>query len=158
MPEKYKFFLLKYNGGRTIKTKFRNSVNVRLLYPLKSENGYDLLTIINYENTEKIIDLGFFPIGETEFGDYICIRIQDDNSIWLITHDKYEKNKKLTDSFEEFVNECNSEKIEHVSTMEERWERVRKAGNEDKITPEIVQAWQREIDRLSNIKQEEVLL
>ena len=94
LPEKYKFFLLKYNGGRTIKTKFKNSVNVRLLYPLKSENGYDLLTIINYENTEKIIDLGFFPIGETEFGDYICIRIQDDNSIWLIMHDKYEKNKK----------------------------------------------------------------
>ena len=160
LPESYKKFLLKYNGGDTYETSFK-SIEISNMFGLNTGDIYDLNTIIQYELPERLaIEHDLLNICDSILGDCICIRINNpnDDSVWLKYHDRPSKPKKLADSFKEFIQKCKSEKIGHISTIEERWDRVTKAGNKDKITPRMVEGWQKEIDYLSSLIQEEVII
>ncbi len=161
LPESYKKFLLKYNGGETYKTELRNIIYITHMFGLNTGDIYDLNTIIQYELPERLaIEHDLLNICDSILGDCICIRINNpnDDSVWLKYHDRPSKPKKLADSFKEFIQKCKSEKIGHISTIEERWEHARKNGLEHKVTPNLVKFWERDIIEMSNLKQEEVII
>lgn len=161
LPESYKKFLLKYNGGETYKTEFGNITDIKYMYGINTNDIYDLSNNLKYEIPETLLEkYNLLNIADNVLGDHICIRINDpnDDSVWFKYHDSPTKPKKIADSFIEFIQKCKSEEIGHIRTIEERWEYVKKNGVEHKITPSIVKVWQKEIDRLSNLNQEEVII
>ena len=161
LPESYRKFLLKYNGGETYKTECGRITDIRYMFGLNTNDMYDLNNNLKYEIPERLAqEHDLLNIADNILGDYICIKINDpnDDSVWFKYHDKPTKPKKLADSFIEFIQKCKSEEIGHIRTIEERWEHVKKNGVEHKITPNIVKVWQKEINRLSNLKQEEVII
>lgn len=160
LPESYKKFLLRYNGGETYETTF-NRIEISNIYGINTNDMYDLSNNLKYEIPETLLEkYNLLNIADSILGDYICIRINDpnDDSVWFKYHDKPTKPKKLADSFIEFIQKCKSKKIGHIPSIEERWDRVTKAGNKDKITQRIVIGWQKEIDYLSSLNQEEVII
>lgn len=77
LPEKFKRFLLKWNGGSPEPS----------LFNISSEQGTSVLNMFNgigdmYDNLEKVIDIyefrlpdGFIPIGDDPAGNIICLGI-----------------------------------------------------------------------------------
>lgn len=75
LPEKYKAFLLQWNGGYTEPSLFK----------ISEEQGTSVVNVLNgigdmYDNLEKVIDLyegrlpkGFIPIGDDPGGNVICL-------------------------------------------------------------------------------------
>lgn len=58
----------------------------------------------------------------------------------------------------EFVAKCKSKRIGHISTIDERKERLFANGHGDKLSHAMLRGWQAEIDKYANIVQEEVEL
>lgn len=162
LPEEYKRFLLKYNGGETPDTKFRInkiSSDVRAFYGLGNANRYyNYQRLIDNMNIlEEYIKDDMLPIATTVFGDYITIRIgkEENGSVFFKYHDRGKKYIKLTDTLCEFVTKCKSEKIGHIRTIEERKQDMIAAGFGRRITEEKIKLWQAEIDKYAHIHQEE---
>lgn len=75
LPEKYKSFLLQWNGGYTEPSLFR----------ISEEQGASVVNVLNgigdmYDNLDKVIDIyeyrlpeGFIPIGDDPGGNVICL-------------------------------------------------------------------------------------
>lgn len=75
LPEKYKTFLLKWNGGYTEPS----------LFSISEEQGTSVVNVLNgignmYDNLDKVIDIyeyrlpeGFVPIGDDPGGNVICL-------------------------------------------------------------------------------------
>ncbi len=165
LPEEYKRFLLKYNGGMTPKTKFRiNKVSsdVRAFYGLgNADKYYNFQKLIDNMNIlQDYIEDSMLPIATTVSGDDITIGIgkEENGSIFFQYHDRGKKYIKLTDTLCEFVSKCKSEEIGHIDTIEERKQRLIANGVGRRITESLVAAWQAEIDKYANIHQEELEL
>ncbi len=161
LPDEYKSFLLKYNGGMTPKTKFRiNKVSseVRAFYGLGNadENNHFQKLIDNMNILSDFLSDGMLPIAATVFGDYITLGLSgDDNSgIFFRYHDRPKKYIKLTESLVEFADKCNSEKIGHIRTIEERKQSLTENGYAKNITDSLIEMWQAEIDEYADIIQE----
>ncbi len=162
LPEEYKKFLMKYNGGRTPKTKFKiNKVSsdVRGFYGLGNADEYfNFQKLIDNMNIlEEFIEDEMLPIATTDFGDYIVISIskEENGHIFFKYHDRGKKYIKLTDTLSEFTDKCKSEKLGHIETIEERKQRLIANGVGRRITESLIAAWQKEIDKYANIHQEE---
>ncbi len=124
-PEEYCGFLLKYNGGRTVKTNFRKKVSSDLegLYGFDdSAESFNYNTPLNEEMVEEHLEHGMMPIGENCFGDIIMVGVGDDNNgqIFFYYHDRPRKYIKITDNFRDFVAVCKSHEVDHIRTIEER--------------------------------------
>lgn len=75
LPEKYKHFLLQWNGGYSEPSVFK----------ISDEQGASVLNVLNgigdmYDNLEKVLDIyegrlpaGFIPIGDDPGGNVICV-------------------------------------------------------------------------------------
>ena len=165
LPDEYKTFLLKYNGGMTPKTKFninKVSSDIRYFYGLGNVNeDYNLQYLIDKRNEfQNYLKEKMLPIAANAFGDDIilCILEKDRGSIYFRYHDRNKKYIRLTDSLPEFVSKCKSEKIGYIPTIEERKQKLIQNGKAANITDGLIKLWQVEIDKYAGIKQEEVKL
>lgn len=162
LPEEYRRFLLKYNGGETPKTKFRiNKVSsdVRAFYGLgNARERYNFQRLIDNMNIlkEDYIKDDMLPIATTDYGDTITVGIgeKENGCIFFKYHDRGKKYIKLTDTLCEFAAKCKSEKIGHIESMEERIQGMIADGLGKKITEATLKGWQAEIDRYAHIHQE----
>jgi len=164
LPEKYRQFLLKYNGGKTPETEFRiNGVSsdIQGFYGLgNADANYHFDTIEKCAKVDEWLKDKMFPIAINSFGDYIMINIDDERrgAVYFYYHDKPVKYIFLAEDFALFIKECKSKKIRHARTIEERKNDMIKQGKGNKITPEKLAGWQAEIDEFANVRQEEVVL
>ena len=164
LPNDYKRFIIKYNRGYTPETyvsKCKSNINVLFGLNIKEEE-YDLNTILENKGLAyEMLKQELLVIGENEWGDYFSINInKTSNNYGGVTFKYHDKEKILytAESFEKFTKLCKSRVLEKPWSIEERWERVRKAGNEDKINDYILKTWRDEIDFYESINQEELIL
>ncbi len=162
LPDEYRRFLLKYNGGMTPKTKFRInkiSSDIRAFYGLgKADEHYTFQKLTDNMNIlADFIKDDMLPIASTSFGDWITVGLKGDDKggIFFRYHDRPKKHIKLTDSLVEFMSKCRSEKIGHIRSVEERKQSLIENGFAKNITESIIEIWQAEIDEYSGINQEE---
>lgn len=165
LPDEYKIFLLKYNGGMTPKTKFninKVSSDIRYFYGLGNvDEDYNLQYLIDKKDEfQSYLEEKMLPIATNAFGDDIILSIgeKDRGSIYFRYHDRNKKYIRLTDSLSGFSSKCKSEKIELIPTIEERKQKLIQNGKAANITDGLIKLWQAEIDKYAEIKQEEVKL
>ncbi len=159
LPEQYRKFLLKYNGGETPKTEFkigRESSNVRAFFGL-GDVAYCLTKKVKLADWKKKLLL---PIAVDSFGNYIVIGVGEENygKIYFCDHEKRYKATLLTEELKEFISRCKSKKIGKILSIEEREKMVLEAGWIKKVDDEMREIWQAEIDKYANIKQERVII
>ena len=163
IPEQYREFLLIYNGGETLKTEFKSkkiSSDIIGFYGLGSaEKDYNYSF---FEETGTLIDYledDMLPITSNLLGDHIMIRLSNENlgKIYFYYHDQPKKYIEITEDFKTFVSKCESEELGHIMTIEERTKLATEKGHGKKI-PKLMPIWQAEIDRFSNVIQEELIL
>lgn len=159
LPDSYRGFLIRYNGGDTPETKFKSgkvSSDVRYFYGIGN---------VAY-STQKIVDLNdlvskqILPIARDSFGNYIALCLSADSfgSVVFCDHEKGYKVTEIASSFNEFVAICKSKKIKPVRTIEERERDLIANGFGDMLDDELRRCWQEEIDLYGNIHQEKVVL
>ena len=155
LPDQYYRFLLKYNGGETPDTKWTGKCrsDIKGLYGLKVEASWDINDQLKYEKPQELLKDNLLTIGSNSFGDWFGINLLD-GSIWFVYHDK-DKKIQIADTFLEFVEKSKSEPIGHIRTIEERkqslWDNFGKEPSDFTL-----KAWQAEIDKYSNLSQEEI--
>lgn len=159
LPESYRKFLSRYNGGLTPETFFRVqrvSSDVRAFYGLGDvEYSLDSLDL------EEWIHRNFFPIACDSFGNDIMLGLAGDSAgaVFFWDHELGSA-KKLTPDLKSFVKACRSEKISPYATkpIAEREADLIARGRGHVITESLKRAWQEEIDRFSNIVQQRVVI
>lgn len=159
LPLEYARFLEKYNGGFTPKTKWtgKNKSDIRGFLGIGVGDEYwNLEEEVKREQSNNLLKKRYLPIAKNSFGDLFCINI-DDGEIWFAYHDN-DKMSKIADGFDEFITKCKSERIGHIRTIEERKQGMIDAGVWHLFSEDMVEDWQNEIDRYSNMFQEEVIL
>ncbi|MDO5558068.1 MAG: SMI1/KNR4 family protein [Oscillospiraceae bacterium] len=161
LPEKYRHFMLRYNGGDTPDTRFRikkESSDVRAFFGIG-----DLRYRFKDEmEIEDWIRKNLLPIACDTFGNYIAVGlgILTEGKIYFCDHENGFKAKELAGDLEEFVKCCKSRKIpEECSTpVEERERQLIERGHGDNISDGLRKMWQDEIDLYGNMKQEKVVI
>lgn len=162
LPDVYKEFMKKYNGGKTPKTEFKInkiSSDVRAFYTIgQSDKDYSFDTLIDNKIIDEFLEAGMLPIATTIWGDYItiCIEEKEVGKIYFLYHDRKKRYVLLSEKLDDFISKCKSEKIGHIMTIAERKQILQKNGK--KLTEEKLKGWQAEIDEYANIHQEEVIL
>lgn len=158
LPEQYRCFVCKYNGGYTPKTKFKvgkMSSDIRGFYGV----GKAALNIDNVGLNEWI-KIEFFPIACDSFGNYIAISLgkKTRGEIYFINHEEENKAVCIGENLKAFIKKCKSEKINEASrrSIAEREQALIANGRGYIITDELRQMWQKEIDKYENMIQEEV--
>lgn len=160
LPNQYRNFLHKYNGGYTPKTKFKVgkvSSDLRGFFGLGDIN----LSLDNVELGEWV-EKNVFPVACDSFGNYIVIglRNNDTGKIYFCDHENGNKAEYITENFKDFVGCCKSEKISEASrrSIKEREDALIAKGRGNIITDELRKMWQAEIDKFGGMLQEEVLV
>ena len=156
LDEKYKAFLIKYNGGDTPNTNWNGKCksDVRFFYGIGVKE--DILESLKYEIVQNLLEKSFLPIAKNCSGDFFCINLED-AKIYFSYHDK-NRITLIAESFEEFISKIKSKKIGHIDTIEERKACLFEHGHGEFFCQELVNDWQAEIDRFSKYHQEEVVL
>lgn len=150
LPDSYKKFLLKYNGGNTPKSTFKiNGVSsdIRAFYGFKNatkEYNFSYLVEMNY--FEELLENHYLPIATDSFGNQIVITISEKS--------EYEY---LTKTLEEFFDNVKSKKFV-IRSIEERINGMKESGSDIEVDEELLGLWQNEIDKYLDGKQEKVLL
>ncbi len=164
LPEKYRKFLINYNGGETPDTTFKInkiSSDIQGFYGLgRADKHYNFSLLERTGILVELLEYKMLPIAKNMFGDFILIDIGADSigGIYFYYHDRPKRFIELTKNFESFIDKCKSEKIGYIPTIQERKEYLIKLGKGNKITPEKIAGWQAEIDEYKNICQEKVKL
>lgn len=162
LPNEYRRFLLKYNGGKTPETYFKIgkiASDIQGFYGVgEAEIYYNFKSVENVGEMEEWISKGLFPIAINSFGDYIMIGINKENigKVYFYYHDRKMQYVEMALNLKDFIDNCKSKKIGHIRSIEERKDAMVKLGKGDKITEAKLAGWQAEIDEYSNIKQEEI--
>lgn len=159
LPEQYREFLLKYNGGETPKTEFKigkEDSDVRAFFGL----GDVAYSMSEEAYLEDLVKKQLLPIATDSFGNYIAIGIEKKNygKIYFCDHERGYKATLLTKDLKEFVSRCKSKKIGKILSIEEREKQVLEAGWIKEVNDGMREIWQEEIDKYSNIKQERVII
>lgn len=160
LPAQYKKFLCKYNGGYTPKTKFKVgkiSSDVRGFFGV----GDVKLSLDDIELREWL-QRNFFPVACDSFGNYIVVGLTSNEmgKVFFCDHEKGNKVECITDNIKDFFVACKSERISEASrrTIKEREDALIARGRGNIITEDLRKLWQAEIDKYSNIIQEEVFI
>ncbi len=159
LPDLYKKFLSKYNGGYTPKTKFKIgkvSSDIRGFYGVGDiKLGYDSIEI------RKWIKENVLPIAMDSFGNYLAIGLDNEEKgkIFFCDHEEGNKKRCIAKDLKEFFGECKSEKISETSriSIKEREQALIARGRGSMITDDLRKMWQAEIDKYQNMVQEEVV-
>lgn len=159
LPDQYKNFLVRYNGGYTPKTKFRiGSIasDIRGFYGIG--NVGLSFNAIELREWSKV---GLLPVACDSFGNYIVIGLSnsDAGKIYFCNHENGNNADYIAESLKVFFNYCKSEKISDASrrSIKEREKALVSRGRGDIITDELRQMWQAEINKYKNMIQEEVI-
>lgn len=156
-PEKYRAFLLKYNGGNTLQTSFsikRQSSDIRAFYGFnKAHDYYNFQHLIDKDFLQDYLDLHYLPIAEDSFGNYILLGLakKNYNQIAFFDHEG-QKVKPLKVNFEEFLDKIKSKK-KKIRTIEERIAVTQQFEDPIEIDDELLAYWQEEIDRYAGREQ-----
>lgn len=161
IPEQYRQFLLKYNGGETPETTFRiEKISSNISAFLGLGDAED-----NFKNVVELTNLlksHFLPIAYDLFGNYIVIDLDENRNgeINFCDHENEFKAVFLAKDLKTFVKSVKSKKMDEYYTMsiEEREKRMIANGNADKITDKLRENWKKTVDRYSNAKQERVII
>ncbi len=171
LPEQYRNFLLKYNGGITPETEFkykRTSSDIRAFYGIGENIDY-----YSFENVfetvlkgilplSAFIEKGILPIAEDSWGNYITIGIDDENrgKVFFCDHEKGMKIKLLTESFYDFIQKCNSTEFDSSDVLSpEEWEKKMIADGKEAFITEFTRSMVKETyDLYHDIQLEEVVV
>ncbi|WP_148889049.1 SMI1/KNR4 family protein [Streptococcus cristatus] len=156
-PEKYKEFLLKYNGGNSLQTSFsinRKTSDIRAFYGFNKANQYNNFQyLIESGFLEEVLDRGFIPIAKDSFGNSILLGVTDKNFNQLAFFDhEGQLVRPLEINFEDWVAKLKSKK-KKIRTIEERIADMRAVGSKKEITPGLKEIWQEEIDKYAGREQ-----
>ena len=171
LPEQYRSFLLKYNGGITPETEFkykRTAIDIRAFYGIGQSIDYYSFDNI-FENILKdilplalFIDNGILPIAEDSFGNYITIGIDGENTgkVFFCDHEKGMKTKLLTETFSGFLQKCKSNEFDPSDVLSpEEWEKKMIADGKEAFITDFTRKVVTETYNLYNgIHLEEVVL
>lgn len=162
LPQQYRNFMLKYNGGYTPQTDFkvkpRREEDVSGFYGLDIGDEYDFekLFWLKYQ-----IQDGYFPIADDCFGNEYHIGIIKSNygKIYFYDHEE-QKREFVRSDFKSFIESCKSKKLgpEFRTPIEERERQLIANGYGHNINDGLREAWQEEIDFYGNMVQEKVIL
>lgn len=160
LPNQYKDFLCKYNGGYTPETFFKikkESSDICGFYGIG-----DVKLSLNNIELEEWLDKGVLPIACDSFGNYIVIGLNNDNNgkIYFCDHEAGYKTNLIAKDLKSFFKYCKSEIISEDSkkSIREREEELIARGRGHVITDGLRKMWQAEIDKYGNMIQEEVKL
>lgn len=160
LPGEYREFLKKYNGGYTPKTTFKiNKVSsdIRGFYGVgDAKLCFDTINLLEWVQKQMI------PIACDSFGNYIVINYESklEGYIYFYNHEKEGELTMLKETLKEFIKCCKSEEISEASkrSIKEREELLIAKGKGSIINDALRAMWQTEIDKYSNMIQEEVIL
>lgn len=164
LPDTYRGFLLKYNGGDTPKSHFKMnqvSSDITGFFGFQSTNEYlDFQYLIKLEVLNSYLTDQMLPMATNDFGDMITIGLAGNGKaqVYFLYHDRPKKYLWLAKDFKGFVGQCKSEKLGHIPTIEERKRWLIDNGKGDKITDVTIKGWQAEIDEYGNMKQEGLVI
>lgn len=150
LPEKYKEFLLKYNGGDTIDTRFKIE---KIRSDIHSFYGFSLAN--HFSNFNYLVEKGFLedfienhylPIAKDSFGNSILIGVSAStyNKIGFYDHEK-QTYISFTIDFAEFLKKTKSPVV-HIPSIEERMKEMEEIGSSVVVDDELKALWQEEID------------
>ncbi|MGX7418013.1 SMI1/KNR4 family protein [Carnobacterium gallinarum] len=162
LPDSYKKFLLKYNGGNTPKSTFKiNGVSsdIRAFYGFKNATKeYNFSYLVEMSYFEELLENHYLPIATDSFGNQIVITISEKNNgeIYFFDSEKSEY-EYLTKTLEDFFDNVKSKKFV-VRSIEERINGMKESDIDIEVDEELLGLWQSEIDKYLDGKQEKVLL
>lgn len=153
-------FLLKYNGGQTPNTFYKNgkiSEVLRYLYGINTKEDIEKqLEFFDFKKKQCI------PIGEDVFGNYYAIGISEKNKgqIFFCNHEKGFDTKKITNTFKEFLSKCISNPIDDGArkSPEEIEKEMIQKDRGSFITDALRQAWKEQYEKYKDLLQEEIIL
>lgn len=158
LPEQYRNFLIRYNGGETPQTKFkigRESSDVRAFFGF-GDVSYKFPA---EDEMEEWMQKSLLPIAVDSFGNYIAVELKKSGAIYFCDHERGYKSKKLAKNLNDFVSQCKSKKIGKIRTIAEREQQVIENGwKPEEITDGVRAVWQAEIDKYKHIVQEEAVV
>lgn len=156
IPSQIREFIERYNGGETPNTQFKCgsiSSDLKAFYGLgKVKYSFDKVKPI------EVKGIIYLPFACDSFGNELVI----DLSSGIICFMDHEKNciTQLANDFRTFIKSCESKAINPSSmkSVEEREADLVKRGRGSIITDALKDMWRAEIDKYSDIKQEEVIV
>lgn len=155
LPQQYKTFIKKYNGGVTPSSYFNiNGVSsdLRGFYGI-GKVKYSL----NSKRPKMIDGSKYLPIAMDTFGNDILINL-DKGEIFFKDHETGNM-KKLASSLKEFINKCKSDVPDNkAKSIEERERDLISRGRGDTITDSLRDMWKTEIEKHSTRSYEVVTL
>ncbi len=159
LPNQYKTFLQKYNGGDTPKTSLkvkRFITDIRAFYGV----GDAKRRLEDIAWLENFLEKDWLPIASNCWGDYIAIGIRggEEGKIYFLDHERGYRKKFLTDDLKQLLDYCKSEEIGPCRTIEEREADLIARGKGANITEQLKKAWQEEIDKYKDMVREEVII
>ena len=158
LPQDYRKFLIKYNGGDTPNTKYKAA---KISFDLRGFFGFGNVRY-SFDSLSDLSDWiaqKRFPIACDLFGNYILISL-DNGVISFADHERGFQESFICDSFTAFVAKCKSTLIDKnaLRSIEEREADLIAKGRGHIITDGLRRLWQKEIDKYTGMEQEEVVL
>ena len=157
LPEKYKEFLLKYNGGDTIDATFKVE---KVRSDIHSFYGFSLANYFSNFNylvekgfLEDFIDNHYLPIAKDSFANSILIGVGAStyNTLGFYDHESQEYSSFDID-FLEFLKKIKSPVV-HIPSIEERKKEMEEIGSPAVVDDELKALWQEEIDEFAGREQ-----
>lgn len=152
LPQQYKDFILKYNGGETPNTNYRvghTSSDVKALYGLGSvKYSLDAVKLIEKNG------ISYLPVGCDSFGNELLLELSH-GLVYFLNHEN-DSVEKIADSFKMFIDLCVSEEVNasSVKSVEQREAELIKKGRGNIITDALREMWKLEIERNTSINLE----
>lgn len=160
LPQPYRNFLLRYNGGFTPKTRFRRG---RLSSDLRGFYGLGPVALsLETLPLNQWLERDLLPVACDSFGNFLAlgVRGEDKEVVVFADHEKGMAATPLAKDFPALLALCKSNPIPEGArrSIEERRALLIANGRENAITPALVAMWQAEIDKYRDMVQEEVVL
>lgn len=156
LPEQYRYFIEKYNGGETPNTNFNFkgvSSDLKGMYGI-GKVKFSLESV----KVEEIQGKSYLPIGIDSFGNDILIGLRD-GAIFFKNHENGQC-RGIASSLKEFFDGCMSQAIKKsaIKSVEERERDLISRGRGEIITDALRDMWRVEINKYGSLSQEEVIL
>lgn len=170
LPEQYRGFMRRYNGGITPETDFKSraeSSDVRAFYGIGAEDYYSFENVFEKElqlseTLPSLLKRHLLPVAADSFGNFFAIGLSEENcgKIYFCDHEKNLTAKLLTETFAEFIKKCKSAPVKefHKRTPEEREQGMIARGDGGLITDELRQRWKEDYEFYRNIHLEKVVI
>jgi hypothetical protein len=152
LPEDYKRFLLKYNGGDTPETSIYlgkgrglGETDVRYFYSV-AESDKSFTWLDGLDLLDEYLDDSLLPIASDTFGNEFVIGVADVNrgKVYFYDHELQKTTTELASTFTDFVGMCKTEIKRGVRTFEMRAQSYREKHGKD--ADEALQAiWRKQV-------------